>query len=238
MRLGCEDQGVKKPGDEDIGVEKTGGEDIGVKKTGGDDQGVKKSDEEEPVAKKSAVKKKAIRNQTSKKPAVKKTAIKKQAIKKKKIKPLTKSFFMADQTLSKVTSISGIPMTAITVGGLKETPPVHATSLKSQQANNKESTVINLTSSPYRSDSITSITSASSIEQEESNQKSGSPPLTPRPESPAQQSPPFQPSPSQSPAQQSPPSQSPPSKPSPSQPTERRRLLLARQAVNELQLDR
>ena len=144
-------------------------------------------------------------------------------------------------------------MTVITVGGWKETPPVHATSLKSQQANNKESTVINLTTSPCRSDSITSITSASSIEQEESNQKSGSPPLTPRPESPAQQSPPFRPSPSQSPAQQSspyqsppsqspaqqsPPSQSPPSQPSPSQPTERRRLLLARQAVNQLQLDR
>ena len=50
---------------------------------------------------------------------------------------------MADQTLAKFTSISGIPMTGIRVGGWKETPSVHATSLQSEHASNEDSTVIN-----------------------------------------------------------------------------------------------
>ena len=203
-KKGDEDLGVKKPGDEDKGVRKPDGEDLGVKKPVGEVLEVEKK-----VGEDLGVKKPGSKDPTVKKTAVKKPAVKKPTLKKNKIKPPTKSFSMSDQTIAKVTSISGIPMTSVRVGGWKETPTVHATSLKSEQANNEDSTVINLTISPRRSDSITS---ASSIDQEESSQKSGSLPLTPPPGSPAKQS--------------------------PSKPSERRQLLLARQAITQLQIDR
>ena len=215
---GGDDQGVKKPGDEDKGAKEPGDEYQGVKKPGDEAQGVKKPGDEvkevnNPVNEDKGVKKRAARKPTGKKPAVKKPPVKKPPVKKITAKPPTKSFSMADKTLTNITSIVGIPMTSITVGGWKETPIVQTTSLNSEQASNKDSTVVNLTSSPHRSDSITSITSASSIDQEESSQKSGSPPITPPPGSPAQLSAPYQ-------------------------STERRQLLLARQAITQLQLDR